>query len=1314
MIENQNTRQAQNAVKSAAPLELIDLKSQPTWRADSVRIAGFALAYFLAHLISFFFPDSQKVLMAVWPAGGIGLAALLLSPRRLWPALIAALFVSGVCADVLDKRLLPASLGFMLANVLESLGSAWLITKVSGGKVSFTRVREVAALILAATAVNACSAFVGAGTAALTSGAPFWGFWKTWWISDGLGILLITPLIVSWFAARPFLPKARLSSWLEIAAFFSIWTFCALLATRQATKLPPFVFFGLIGWPALRFGQRSVSIALFLLAAFLFSATRSGAMPFIAFINQHDFLLYAQIYFAVISISGFLLAATSVESRTAAKSQRQSEARYRAVVEQAADGIFIADETGRYIDANPRALAMTGYSREELLRLSTKDLLLPQDVSAQPLRLEELSAGRDVISERKMRRKDGTVFYAEISAKKIPDGRLQGIVRDITERKRIEAALQESERKFREMADLLPAVVCEMDASGKLTFVNSFGFSKMGYSPEDFNRGLTALDVVAARDRPRAAANMKLVANGDDIGSQEYAAVTKNGEEFPVLITSSRILKDDKFAGFRSVLLDITQQKRAERSVRESEEKYRNLFNNAEVGMFRTKADGSEIIDFNNKYLEIFRQTRDEMKGKSTVGFWADPAQRAEMVRLLAANGSVFDFECSMLRKSGEVRQCLASIRLIKDQGILEGSIIDITDRKRAEEALRESEQRYKMMFEQAPLAINITRGTEIVYANPPYLKMFGFSDLKELNRLAPLELFAPEWRDRVRENIARRAQGKSVAGQYKVECFRKDGTRIPILICLAKAIFAEGPMTVAFVIDITDRKRAETALRESEFFFKESQRAASIGSYKTDFVSGFWESSEVLDDIFGIDRNYERSVDGWLDIVHPDDRERMGKYLNEEVLTKRQPFDMEYRIVRKSDGEIRWVNGLGKIACDAAGTVVSMIGTILDITERKRTEAALQNAQKLDSLGALAGGIAHDFNNLLGGIFGYVDLAHSELAPGKRTHYLSKALATIDRARGLTRQLLTFAKGGEPERKTEILGQFIRDTAQFALSGANVSCSFEIPPDLWPCSIDKNQIGQVIDNIVINAQQAMPLGGTLVVSAQNVRLGVGEHPSLGQGDYVRISLSDTGVGIPADILPRIFDPFFTTKTKGHGLGLATCFSIVKRHNGAIDVVSEPGKGTTFAVYLPASAPDALNETAPIAIGHSGCGTILVMDDEEVVRDTVAEMLAKMGYGVECTENGTDTLLLFSRREKSGAPFCAAIFDLTIPGGLGGKETAAELRRLGHTLPLFVSSGYADDPVMARPEDFGFTASIGKPFAKADLAAVLETHLAKK
>ena len=408
--------------------------------------------------------------------------------------------------------------------------------------------------------------------------------------------------------------------------------------------------------------------------------------------------------------------------------------------------------------------------------------------------------------------------------------------------------------------------------------------------------------------------------------------------------------------------------------------------------------------------------------------------------------------------------------------------------------------------------------------------------------------------------------------------------------------------------------------------------------------------------------------------------------------------------------GDVRWFETFKAAIVDKQGTILGTTGYSRDITERKRMEVELQKAQKLESLGVLAGGIAHDFNNLLTGIFGFIDLARMASKDPRVSGYLETTLSSINRARALTMQLLTFAKGGAPVRKITPLVQVIKEAAQFALSGSNISCKFFLAENLWLCNVDKNQIGQVVDNIVINAQQAMPNGGEIQITAENVSLGEKEHCLLSKGAYVIISIKDSGIGMHKDVMPRIFDPFYTTKMKGHGLGLATCYSIVNRHGGCIDVESELGKGSIFHVYLPAS-PGPVAANAPVMATHKGSGSIIVMDDEEAIRLAYREMLELLGFSVICKNDGKETVDFYRSEVEAKRSYAAMIFDLTIPGGMGGIEAVAEIRKFDKEIPVFVASGYADDPVIKNPPAYGFTASISKLFTMAELSEMLNKNI---
>ena len=357
-----------------------------------------------------------------------------------------------------------------------------------------------------------------------------------------------------------------------------------------------------------------------------------------------------------------------------------------------------------------------------------------------------------------------------------------------------------------------------------------------------------------------------------------------------------------------------------------------------------------------------------------------------------------------------------------------------------------------------------------------------------------------------------------------------------------------------------------------------------------------------------------------------------------------------------------------------------------------------------------MAGGIAHDFNNVLSGILLKTQLAERALRKGQDPNkFLTSIEEATQRAAGLNQQLLTFAKGGAPIKRTISMAALVKESAIFALRGSKVGHDFQIPDHLWAVEVDEGQISQVIGNLVINAEQAMPEGGLLTFRAENVEVNAANPiPDLSDGDYVRVAAEDEGVGIPLEDLPRLFDPYFTTKPKGNGLGLASVFSIVKRHGGHISVQSEVGKGSTFTFYLPASGAPIENSRVEGNRLNRGSGRILVMDDEEIILQSTEEFLRDLDYEVDSAKDGAEAIALYKKALTAGTRYAAVIVDLTIPGGMGGKEAIGKLLKIDPGVTAIVSSGYSKDPVMATYREHGFSGVLAKPFKFEELAHLLE------
>jgi PAS domain S-box-containing protein len=430
------------------------------------------------------------------------------------------------------------------------------------------------------------------------------------------------------------------------------------------------------------------------------------------------------------------------------------------------------------------------------------------------------------------------------------------------------------------------------------------------------------------------------------------------------------------------------------------------------------------------------------------------------------------------------------------------------------------------------------------------------------------------------------------------------------------------------------------------------------------------------------------------------------------EILSAEGRVNNIEAVFRTRSGELKtWLLAAEKIELNKKPSVIWMI---TDITARKQMEQEREKAEKLESIGTLAGGIAHDFNNLLTGIMGNVSLAKTEIEPGGELYEtLDEVEKASIRAKALTQQLLTFARGGMPLRELANVKELLVKATGFTLTGSNVKVDYNIPDDLWQAELDEAQLSQTINNLVINAKQAMHQGGLIKVGARNLVLARDTTLPLPPGNYIEITIEDQGIGIPKENYGRIFSPYFSTKKNGSGMGLATAYSITKKHNGHITFESTPGKGTIFFVYLPA----IITELPEIKTGdnliHKGNGRILVVDDEESILKLLQIVLHRAGYEVELTRDGEEGVEKYISAAKAGKTPDAVIMDLTMPGGVDGMEATRKIHAFDPAAKVIVSSGYSTDPIMAEYKKYGFDAAVSKPYDVNILTDTLHNILSK-
>ncbi len=652
------------------------------------------------------------------------------------------------------------------------------------------------------------------------------------------------------------------------------------------------------------------------------------------------------------------------------------------------------------------------------------------------------------------------------------------------------------------------------------------------------------------------------------------------------------------------------------------------------------------------------------------------------------------------------------------------GSIMDrllreIRERKNVEARLAEDRQRLRTVFDSSPAAVFIhdMDGT-IIDVNKTMLEMYEVDKEEGLKLSIAEDYSAPENDPEFLANVWREA----IAGKpWEFDWLARrphDGSTFVTHVNLEKIYFGDRDVIYATVQDISARKRMEAELAAEREHLAVTLRSIGDGVIATDIRGRVVLINKVAEKLtgWGQEEALGKPATEVFNIINEKTGRKCASPVQRVLEMGRIIGLANHTALIARDGTVKSIADSGAPIRDRASKTVGVVLVFRDITNEKRMQDELLKARKLESVGILAGGIAHDFNNILMAILGNIELARCRIPRDDLDTdlLLAEAEKATKRATKLTGQLLTFSKGGDPIKDATSLPELIAESADFVLHGSHVSCHYNFPAQLWAVDADSGQIGQVIQNIILNAKHAMPEGGIIEISCDNVEDAAAESLlSADHGHYVRIVIKDAGIGIPREIIDKIFDPYFSTKREGSGLGLAICHSIINKHDGYIKVDSKPGQGTTFTIYLPAAGTidHAVPEKMKTVRRAVKACRIMVMDDEKMLLDLAAAQLEALGHEAVLAPDGEQAVNRYQEMQDSGTPVDLVIMDLTIPGGMGGKEAAEKLLKVDSQAKIIVASGYSNDPVMADYRRYGFCAAIPKPFDIADLSRAIEQAL---
>ena len=880
----------------------------------------------------------------------------------------------------------------------------------------------------------------------------------------------------------------------------------------------------------------------------------------------------------------------------------------------------------------------------------------------------------------------------------------------VSEHTQAEEMLRESEEKFRTLAEHSPNMIF-INMKGKVVYANDKAAEITGYTKEEFySPDFDFLALIAPEYRDLLETNLNRHMSGEELPAYEYALITKQGKRVEVLLTSKLIT----YRGEHTILgtvMDITMRKRAESALRESEERYRNLFEQSEDAIYITTREGKHV-EVNQSFLDLFRCSREELTKLNAQDIYVNPTDRARFQQEIEKKGSVKDFEVKLRKKDGTEMDCVltATVRQADDGSILgyQGIIRNISERKTLLKMLR----KYEFIVNTSKQFMTlINRDYTYEAVNEAYCLAHNKSREQVLGKTV-----AQIWGEKRFKRVIKPYLDKCFAGHetHDQKWFEFAGKKQKYYDVSYYPYYGnKSDVTHAVVIthDMTERKHAEEALQESETKFRNlfdlSPQAIAVTDGKTGRLI------EVNDKFCELTQYARKKVLGKslseLRIFSEGERDAFLK----ELQTSGELDGLEIHPEAK-DGSVLNVIMFAKLIRITGEEFV--LTAFLDMSDQKRLEAQLQQAQKMEALGTLAGGIAHNFNNLLMGIQANASLILLDIDPNDPNYdRLMNIEKMVQNGSKLTKQLLGYAREGRYEIRPTSLNRLVKETSDtFGLTKKEIKVHQKLAKDLFAIEADQGQIVQILWNLYVNAADAMPAGGDLFLETMNVTHKdiTGKPSKVKPGDYVLLTLTDTGTGMDKKTVRRIFDPFFTTKgmSRGTGLGLASVYGIVKNHGGIISVSSKKGEGTTFSLYLPASKRQAMKEGRWFDKFVPGKETVLLVDDEGMILDVGTQILEKMGHKVIKAKSGQEAIEIY---EKHKDLIELVILDMIMPG-VGGGETYDRIKAINPEVKVLLSTGYSINGQATEILERGCNGFIQKPFRMKELSHKIREVLDKE